>query len=91
MLITELIDLNALKLIMRILVVFAFTGSIFILVDPEAYKKLNSILLKEYGLRIKLVPSLETENFSLDKVILHNRKLFGTVFLLFSFVLLTMY
>ncbi|MBM3252026.1 MAG: hypothetical protein FJZ11_04515 [Candidatus Omnitrophica bacterium] len=87
----DLMDPNALRLMMRILVVFAFAGSLFVLVDPEAYKKLNSILMKEYGLKQKLVPSLETEKLSLDKIILKNRKLFGAVFLLFSFALLTMY
>ncbi|MFH1656135.1 MAG: hypothetical protein ABH954_05970 [Candidatus Omnitrophota bacterium] len=87
----ELMDPVAIRLLMRILVAFAFAGSLFVLVDPEAYKKLNSILMKEYGIRKKLVPSLEKEKFSLDRLILKNRKFFGVMFLVFSFALLTLY
>ena len=84
-------DLFALKLFMRIMLAFAFAGSLFVLIDPEVYKKLNSILTKEYGIKKKLMPIIESEKTSLDQVVLQNRKLLGSLFLVLSFVLLTLY
>jgi hypothetical protein len=87
----SVLDLTALKIFMRIMLTFAFTGSLFIMVDVEAYKKLNRILSKEYGLTKRLIPTLESAKSSLDDFIVKNRKFFGSLFLLISFVLLTLY
>jgi len=82
---------EAVKLIMRVLLALAFAGSLFVLIDPEAYKKLNGILMKEFGFKKRLIPSLEEKKVSLDSIILKNRRFFGVIFLVFSFALLTLY
>lgn len=83
--------LTALKVLMRILLTFSFAGSLFVVVDVEAYKKLNQFLMREYGLTKKIVPLIEEARITLEDYIFKNRKVLGSLFLLLSFVLLTLY
>ncbi|HOX53985.1 MAG: hypothetical protein PHI86_03150 [Candidatus Omnitrophica bacterium] len=84
-------SLTAIKVLMRILLTFSFAGSLFVVVDVEAYRKLNQFLMREYGLTKRIIPMLENVKSTLEDYILKNRRVFGAMFLLLSFVLLTLY
>jgi len=83
--------LTAFKVLMRIMLTFAFAGSLFVVIDVEAYKKLNRFLMREYGLTKRIMPLIEEAKSTLEEYIVKNRKVFGALFLLLSFVLLTLY
>ncbi len=83
--------LTAIKILMRILLTFSFAGSLFVVVDVEAYRKLNRFLMREYGLTKRIIPLLEEAKSTFDEYIVKNRKVLGCLFLLLSFVLLTLY
>ena len=84
-------DVSSVKVAMRLLLTFAFAGSLFVVVDIEAYKKLNKFLTKEYGLTKRIIPAIETAKISVEDFVVKNRKFFGSMFLVASFVLLTLY
>ncbi|MBM3248668.1 MAG: hypothetical protein FJZ10_04545 [Candidatus Omnitrophica bacterium] len=83
--------LTALKVFMRIMLTFSFAGSLFTLIDVEAYKKLNQILMREYGVTRRILPLIEETKSTVEEYIIKNRKILGSLFLLLSFILLTLY
>ncbi len=80
-----------LKIVMRMLIALAFACSLFLLVTPEGYLKLSRILEKEYGLRKKIIPSIEKEEGVIDNFLLRFRMVIGAIFLFVSIVLLSQF
>lgn len=84
----QIFDSNTLILLFRIATSFAFLGSLFVFLLPDTYVKVNNALMKEYGMRNKLIPWLETEKKSVDVWILKKRGAWGVIFITVSFLLL---
>ncbi len=68
--------------------IFAFLGSLFIFLMPDAYANVNKVLMREYGIKKMFLPWLETERKSIDVWVLKRRGVFGILFVGISFLLL---
>ncbi|MDP2939414.1 MAG: hypothetical protein Q8O13_04965 [Candidatus Omnitrophota bacterium] len=84
----DLTFFEAIIQLMRALMAFALMGSLFIFLAPNTYAKVNQVLMKEYGIKKRFVPWLETEKKSIDVWVLKKRGMFGVLFVAISFVLI---
>ncbi len=84
----DLISQQALISLFKGSMAFAFLGSLFVFLAPNAYSKVNAVLMREYGIKKKFVPWLETEKKTIDVWVLKRRGVYGVIFITISFVLL---
>ena len=73
----------------HIMVSFAFFVGLILMASPEAFETLNRALQKEYGLKTRIIPSLENTSIDvIDKAVIKSRVIGGMVIAIASFVLL---
>lgn len=80
------------KLFFHLMVSIAFVVGIILMVSPEAFETLNRALQKEYGLKTRIMPSLENTSIDVvDKAVIKSRVVSGMVISIISFILLLIF
>ena len=80
------------KFFFHIMVSFAFFVGVILMASPEAFATLNRALQKEYGIKTRLVPTLENTSIDVvDKAVIRSRVLGGMAIAVASFALLLLF
>ena len=79
----------SIKLFFHLMVSFAFFIGVILMISSEAFEGVNRVLLREYGIKTKMIPPLESTMINtIDKFVMKNRVFAGMLISIFSFFLL---
>ena len=78
--------LDSTKLLLQIMLVFAFCLSVFLLIGPLMFTKVAQRLQTEYGLKKEVFPWLEGNRMVIDQLLFNRRKIISILTIILSLI-----